>query len=110
MTRSFSTVAGARPSALFLMSHWAITQDLVQGRAGATVRASVQAIANITGRDRDIPAPNVYTSDMIMSWMADEYANFRGEPCPGVITGKPIALGGSLDRDDATALGKDRGS
>lgn len=84
MTRSFSAVAGARPSALFLMSHWVTTQDLVQGRAGATVRASVQAFVNITGRDRDIPAPDVYTNDMIMSWMTDEYANFRGEPCPGL--------------------------
>ena len=68
-------------------------------------RAYVQAFANIIGPDRDIPAPDVYTNAMIMGWMADEYANIRGEPHPGVITGKPIALGGSLGREDATARG-----
>lgn len=68
-------------------------------------RAYVQAFANIIGPDRDIPAPDVYTNAMIMGWMADEYATIKGEPHPGVITGKPIALGGSLGRDDATARG-----
>jgi len=40
---------------------------------------------------------------MIMGWMADEYSSLVGYPSPGVITGKPIALGGSRGRDDATA-------
>jgi len=68
-------------------------------------RAYVQAFSKIVGPDRDIPAPDVYTNSMIMGWMADEYASIVGEATPAVITGKPIALGGSLGRDDATARG-----
>lgn len=68
-------------------------------------RAYVQAFSKILGPDRDIPAPDVYTNSMIMGWMADEYASIVGEATPAVITGKPIALGGSLGRDDATARG-----
>ena len=68
-------------------------------------RAYVQAFSKIIGPDRDIPAPDVYTNSMVMGWMADEYASIVGEATPAVITGKPIALGGSLGRDDATARG-----
>ncbi|KFL29607.1 glutamate dehydrogenase [Devosia riboflavina] len=68
-------------------------------------RAYVQAFANIIGPDRDIPAPDVYTNAMIMGWMSDEYNQITGEVRPAVITGKPIALGGSLGRNDATARG-----
>jgi glutamate dehydrogenase (NADP+) len=68
-------------------------------------RAYMQAFARIIGPDRDIPAPDVYTNSMIMGWMADEYGQIVGENSPAVITGKPIALGGSLGRDDATARG-----
>ena len=68
-------------------------------------RAYVQAFANIIGPDRDIPAPDVYTNAMIMGWMADEYNQITGSVTPAVITGKPIALGGSLGRNDATARG-----
>lgn len=68
-------------------------------------RAYVQAFSRIIGPDRDIPAPDVYTNAMIMGWMADEYASIQGQAAPAVITGKPIALGGSVGRDDATARG-----
>src|SRR5690606_28327800 len=68
-------------------------------------RAYVQAFASMIGPDRDIPAPDVYTNAMVMGWMADEYSSLVGHPCPAVITGKPVALGGSLGRDDATARG-----
>jgi glutamate dehydrogenase (NADP+) len=68
-------------------------------------RAYMQAFSKIVGPDRDIPAPDVYTNSMIMGWMADEYASIVGESTPAVITGKPISLGGSLGRDDATARG-----
>ncbi len=68
-------------------------------------RAYIQAFARIIGPDRDIPAPDVYTNSMIMGWMADEYAQIVGQAEPAVITGKPIALGGSLGRSDATARG-----
>ncbi|PSJ57959.1 Glu/Leu/Phe/Val family dehydrogenase [Pseudaminobacter soli (ex Li et al. 2025)] len=68
-------------------------------------RSYIQAFARIIGPDRDIPAPDVYTNSMIMGWMADEYAQIVGQAEPAVITGKPIALGGSLGRGDATARG-----
>lgn len=68
-------------------------------------RAYVQAFAGIIGPDRDIPAPDVYTNAMIMGWMADEYSTIVGQHMPAVVTGKPIALGGSLGRSDATARG-----
>lgn len=68
-------------------------------------RAYIQAFSRIIGPDRDIPAPDVYTNSMIMGWMADEYATIVGQSVPAVITGKPIALGGSLGRNDATARG-----
>lgn len=68
-------------------------------------RAYIQAFARTVGPDRDIPAPDVYTNAMIMGWMADEYSQIVGSVSPAVITGKPIALGGSLGRNDATARG-----
>ena len=68
-------------------------------------RSYIQAFARILGPDRDIPAPDVYTNSMIMGWMADEYAQIVGQHEPAVITGKPISLGGSLGRGDATARG-----
>lgn len=68
-------------------------------------RAYIHAFARIIGPDRDIPAPDVYTNSMIMGWMEDEYSSMVGYPSPAVITGKPIALGGSLGREDATARG-----
>lgn len=68
-------------------------------------RAYIQAFAHILGPDRDIPAPDVYTNSMIMGWMADEYSQIVDRHSPAVITGKPLALGGSLGRDDATARG-----
>ena len=68
-------------------------------------RAYVQAFARTIGPDRDIPGPDVYTNSMIMGWMADEYASIVGYSTPAVITGKPITLGGSFGREDATARG-----
>ncbi|EBX4817136.1 Glu/Leu/Phe/Val dehydrogenase, partial [Salmonella enterica subsp. enterica serovar Newport] len=68
-------------------------------------RSYMQAFARIIGPDRDIPAPDVYTNSMIMGWMADEYSQIVGQASPAVITGKPISLGGSLGRGDATARG-----
>lgn len=68
-------------------------------------RGYVDAIADFIGPDIDIPAPDVYTNPMIMGWMMDQYSIIRRQLCPGVVTGKPIALGGSLGRDTATATG-----
>lgn len=68
-------------------------------------RAYVHAFARVIGPDRDIPAPDISTNAMIMGWMADEYASITDTRQPGVVTGKPIALGGSLGRELATSMG-----
>ena len=68
-------------------------------------RAYIQAFSRFIGPDRDIPAPDMYTNGIVMAWMADEYSTIVGAPTPAVITGKPITLGGSLGRDDATGRG-----
>ncbi len=68
-------------------------------------RGFIRQIAEFIGPETDIPAPDVYTNAMIMGWMMDEYSNLRGQRTPAVITGKPIPLGGSLGREDATGRG-----
>ncbi len=68
-------------------------------------RKWIQAFHKEIGPTKDIPAPDVYTTPQIMAWMMDEYEKLTGEKAPGVITGKPLELGGSLVRDIATALG-----
>ena len=68
-------------------------------------RAYVRAMADFIGPGKDIPAPDVYTNARIMGWMMDEYEAIKRIKAPGVITGKPISLGGSLGRDDATGRG-----
>lgn len=68
-------------------------------------RAFIDSLGSFIGPDRDIPAPDVYTNPQIMAWMTDEYAKLSGGYAPGAITGKPIALGGSRGRHDATARG-----
>lgn len=68
-------------------------------------RGYVQQVADFIGPDTDIPAPDVYTNAMIMGWMFDEYSKIQRRRTPDVITGKPISLGGSLGREDATGRG-----
>ena len=68
-------------------------------------RGYMRALARDLGIHNDVPAPDVYTNPQIMAWMMDEYETILGENHPGVITGKPIPLGGSLGRGDATARG-----
>jgi len=68
-------------------------------------RGYIRAIARSLGVTKDVPAPDVYTTPQIMAWMMDEYETIMGEKHPGVITGKPIPLGGSQGRGDATARG-----
>jgi len=68
-------------------------------------RGYIRAITDVIGPKRDIPAPDVYTNATIMGWMADEYYEIAREQLPGVITGKPIHLGGSLGREAATGQG-----
>jgi glutamate dehydrogenase (NAD(P)+) len=68
-------------------------------------RGYIRAVWKILGEDTDVPAPDVYTNPQIMAWMMDEYSTIRGHMVPGVITGKPLALGGSAGREEATARG-----
>ncbi len=68
-------------------------------------RAYIAQLAFALGSDRDVPAPDVYTTPQIMAWMLDEFQKIRGGHDPGMITGKPLAIGGSQGRDDATARG-----
>jgi glutamate dehydrogenase (NADP+) len=68
-------------------------------------RGYIDAIADFIGPDVDILAPDMYTNAMVMGWMMDQYSIIRRQIVPGVVTGKPIAMGGSLGRDTATAMG-----
>lgn len=62
-------------------------------------------ISIIIGPEKDIPAPDVYTTPQIMAWIMDTFSMQHGYSIPGVVTGKPISIGGSLGRDKATARG-----
>ncbi len=68
-------------------------------------RGWMRVMARELGEHRDVPAPDVYTTPQIMAWMMDEYEVITGRSHPGVITGKPLPLGGSQGRGDATARG-----
>lgn len=68
-------------------------------------RAYIRAIAKFIGPDLDIPAPDVNTDPRIMGWMLDEYEKVMGRHIPGVITGKPLSVGGSAGRSYSTAQG-----
>ena len=68
-------------------------------------RAYIRQVGRILGEDMDVPAPDVYTTPQIMAWMMDEFSFMRGYNVPGMITGKPLPLGGSAGRGDATARG-----
>lgn len=68
-------------------------------------RGYIRALGEFIGPEKDIPAPDVYTDPQIMAWMMDEFSKLRGYYSPGVITGKPVPIGGSLGRNDATARG-----
>ncbi|MCB9845128.1 MAG: Glu/Leu/Phe/Val dehydrogenase [Phycisphaeraceae bacterium] len=68
-------------------------------------RAYVRAISPIIGPNTDVPAPDVATNAQVMAWMSDEYSVLCGHRSPAAFTGKPVPLGGSLGREDATGRG-----
>jgi len=68
-------------------------------------RRYTAAILPLIGPEQDIPAPDVYTNSQTMAWIMDTYSMIKGYPIPGVVTGKPISLGGSLGRNEATGRG-----
>lgn len=68
-------------------------------------RRYTSAILPLIGPEQDIPAPDVYTNSQTMAWIMDTYSMTKGYPIPGVVTGKPLSLGGSLGRNEATGRG-----
>lgn len=81
------------------------TKKMSEGELERMTRKYVQAIYQIVGPEHDIPAPDMYTNGQIMAWFMDEYSRLVNKYQPGVVTGKPIEVGGSLGRDTATAQG-----
>lgn len=80
-------------------------KELSEGELERVSRGYIRAIQAILADDIDVPAPDVYTNPQVMAWMMDEYETLRGRHQPGVITGKPVRIGGSEGRADATARG-----
>ncbi|MHC4959930.1 MAG: Glu/Leu/Phe/Val family dehydrogenase [Planctomycetota bacterium] len=80
-------------------------KELSLGEQERLARAYIRATGRIIGVTKDVPAPDVYTNPQIMAWMMDEFEAMEGVAHPGVITGKPLTLGGSVGRMDATARG-----
>jgi glutamate dehydrogenase (NAD(P)+) len=80
-------------------------KELSPGELERLSRGYIRALGHYIGPETDVPAPDVYTNPQIMAWMMDEYSKMIGHNVPGVITGKPIPLGGSQGRGDATARG-----
>ena len=80
-------------------------KEMSEGELERLSRGYINQVGRILGPEKDIPAPDVYTTPQIMAWMMDEFSKQRGYTCPGVITGKPVPLGGTVGRGDATARG-----
>src|ERR1022692_1610806 len=80
-------------------------KEMSMGELERMTRRYATAILPLIGPEKDIPAPDVYTNSQIMAWIMDTYSMTKGYPVPGVVTGKPICLGGSLGRNEATGRG-----
>jgi glutamate dehydrogenase (NAD(P)+) len=80
-------------------------KELSLGEIERLTRRYASAILPLIGPLQDIPAPDVYTNPQIMAWIMDTYSMNKGYTVPGVVTGKPISLGGSLGRNEATGRG-----
>jgi glutamate dehydrogenase/leucine dehydrogenase len=80
-------------------------KDMSLGELERLTRRYAASILPFIGPEMDIPAPDVYTNSQTMAWIMDTYSMTKGYPIPGVVTGKPIALGGSLGRNEATGRG-----
>ena len=80
-------------------------KEMSQGEQERLCRAYIGQVGRIIGPEKDVPAPDVYTTPQMMAWMMDEYSKISGKNQFGTITGKPLALGGSAGRGDATARG-----
>jgi glutamate dehydrogenase (NAD(P)+) len=80
-------------------------KEMSAGELERLSRAYIRAVYSFVGPEKDVPAPDVYTTPQIMAWMMDEYSVIAQKPQFGMITGKPLSLGGSPGRGDATAKG-----
>lgn len=80
-------------------------QTMSDGELERLTRGYTQAMSNVFGSNRDIPAPDVGTNGKIMAWLLDEHSKSLGYEDKAVVTGKPIELGGSLGREEATGRG-----
>ncbi|CCD38858.1 NADP-specific glutamate dehydrogenase [Candidatus Paraburkholderia kirkii UZHbot1] len=80
-------------------------RTLSRGELERVTRRYTSEIGIIIGPNTDIPAPDVNTNEQIMAWMMDTYSMNQGQTATGVVTGKPISLGGSLGRKEATGRG-----
>jgi glutamate dehydrogenase/leucine dehydrogenase len=80
-------------------------KHMSKGELERLTRRFATEISGIIGPERDIPAPDVYTDGQTMAWIMDTYSMLKGYSVPGVVTGKPIALGGSEGRGEATGRG-----
>ncbi|MDR3336183.1 MAG: Glu/Leu/Phe/Val dehydrogenase, partial [Treponema sp.] len=81
------------------------TSAFSDGELSRLTKRYTAAILPLIGPERDIPAPDVNTDARIMGWIMDTYSMFKGYTVPGVVTGKPIEIGGSLGRKEATGRG-----
>jgi glutamate dehydrogenase (NAD(P)+) len=80
-------------------------EEMSVGELERLARRYTTEILSIIGPEKDIPAPDMYTNEQIMAWIMDTYSNFTGYAVPGVVTGKPVSVGGSLGRTEATGRG-----
>ncbi len=80
-------------------------KEMSDGELERLSRKFISSISQIVGPEKDVPAPDVYTNPKMMAWMMDEFSKISGMNKAGVITGKPLTIGGSLGRGDATARG-----
>jgi len=78
---------------------------LSRGELERLTRRYAFSIAPVIGSDRDIPAPDINTDPQVMSWIMDTVSMLRGHNTPGVVTGKPLAIGGTIGHAGATSLG-----
>ncbi len=79
--------------------------QLSRGELQRLTRRFVAEIVNVIGPDSDIPAPDLGTDEQTMAWIMDTYSEMKGRAVPAVVTGKPVAAGGSLGRKQATGRG-----
>jgi len=81
------------------------TKEMSLGELERMTRRFATAIMDLIGWDQDIPAPDMYTNEQTMAWIADTYRMTRGRFTPGVVTGQPVSIGGSRGRASATGRG-----